>query len=110
MDINKELINVEDALKRVGGNMDLYKRLLNQFTGGDHINPLEEALSTGAFEDASRFAHTIKGVASNLSLIKLTAAAADLEQKIKNNLDHSDSMAALKQVYYETSQAIAEVI
>jgi len=109
LDISTELINVEDALKRVGGNMDLYKRLLNQFTGGDHINPLEEALSTGAIEDASRFAHTIKGVASNLSLIKLTAAATELEHKIKNGMDHSASFAALKQAYYETSQAIAEI-
>ena len=110
MDISKELVDVNDALKRVGGNMDLYKRLLNTFTGGDHISPLEEALSTGAMEDATRLAHTLKGVASNLSLIKLTAAAVELEHKIKDGLDHSASMAALKQVYYDTSQAIAEVV
>ena len=109
MDINKELIDVQDALKRVGGNMDLYKRLLNQFTGGDHITPLEEALSNGAFEDASRLAHTIKGVASNLSLIRLTTAATELEHKIKGGMDHSTCLAELKQAYYATSQAIAEI-
>ena len=110
MDISTELVDINDALKRVGGNMDLYKRLLNTFTGGDHINPLEEALSTGAIEDASRLAHTLKGVASNLSLIKLTAVATELEHKIKSGMDHSACLNELKQAYYDTSQAIAEIV
>ena len=107
MDVNKELIDVQDALKRIGGSMDLYKRLLNQFTGGDHIDPLEEALSTGAFEEASRMIHSLKGVAANLSLLKLTGTAKELEEKIKNGLDHSNAFAELKHTYYETSQEIS---
>jgi len=109
LDANKEIIDVQDALKRIGGSMDLYKRLLNQFTGGDHIDPLEEALSTGALEEASRLIHSLKGVAANLSLIKLSAAAKELEDKIKNNLDHSDSFNELKHTYYETSQQIVDI-
>ena len=109
MDINKEIVDVQDALKRIGGSMDLYKRLLAQFTGGDHISPLEEALSTGAMEEASRLIHTLKGVAANLSLVKLSAVASELEQKVKNGLDHSDTFAELKNVYLETSQQIVEI-
>jgi len=110
VDINRdEYINVEDALKRIGGSMDLYKRLLGSFTGGDHINPLEEALSVGAMEEASRLIHTLKGVAANLSLIKLSAVASELEHKVKDGADHSDTFAELKNVYYITSQQIAEI-
>ena len=109
MDINKEYIDVQDALKRIGGSMDLYKRLLNQFTGGDHIDPLEEALSTGALEEASRLIHTLKGVAANLSLVKLSSVASELEHKVKNGADHSDTLAELKNVYYVTSQQIVEI-
>ena len=109
MDINKDIVDVQDALKRIGGSMDLYKRLLTQFTGGDHISPLEEALSTGAMEEASRLIHTLKGVAANLSLVKLSAVASELEQKVKNGLDHSDTFAELKNVYLETSQQIVEI-
>jgi len=108
--IQEEYINVNDALKRIGGSMDLYKRLLNQFSGGDHISPLEEALNTGAIEQASHLVHTLKGVCANLSLVKLTSAAVDLEHKIKDGLDHSDSFAELKQVYYTTSEQIAEIL
>ena len=109
MDVNQELVNVQDALKRIGGSLDLYKRLLNQFTGGDHINPLEEALSTGALDEASRLIHTLKGVAANLSLVKLSTVASELEHKVKNGIDHSDSFAELKNTYYITSQQIAEI-
>ena len=100
---------MEDALKRIGGSMDLYKRLLKTFTGGDHIDPLEEALNTGAMENASRLIHSLKGVAANLSLVKLSAAAADLEHKIKDGLDHNDSFAELKNIYLITSQQISEI-
>jgi HPt (histidine-containing phosphotransfer) domain-containing protein len=110
MDINRdEYINIGDALKRIGGNMDLYKRLLMQFTSGDHIAPLEEAFSKGAMEEASHLIHTLKGVSANLSLIKLQAVAAELEQLVKNNSDYSDKFTELKQVFDITSQQITEV-
>jgi len=109
LEINHEYVDVKDALKRIGGSMDLYKRLLTQFTGGDHIDPLEEALSTGAVEEAARLIHTLKGVAANLSLVKLSTIASDLEHKIKNGLDHSETFAELKNVYYITSQQISEI-
>jgi len=110
MDIRSEdYVDVSDALKRIGGSMDLYKRLLGQFTGGDHIDPLEEALSVGATEEAARLIHTLKGVAANLSLVKLSTTAAELEHKIKSGLDHSDSFQELKSTYYITSQEIAKI-
>jgi len=105
---NSEYIDVKDALSRIGGSMDLYKRLLKTFTGGDHIGPLEEALSTGSAE-ASSLLHTLKGVAANLSLIKISALAGELEQKVKNGLDHSDTFAELKHAYYATSDEIAKI-
>ena len=110
MGIDKEYIDVQDALKRIGGSMDLYKRLLNQFTGGDHIDPLEEALSVGAMDEASRLIHTLKGVASNLSLKKLSATAGELEHKVKDGADHSEVFANLKSAYYETSQEISKIL
>jgi len=110
LDINSEYVDVQEALKRIGGSMDLYKRLLNQFTGGDHIDPLEEALSTGALDEAARLIHTLKGVASNLSLKKLSAKAGELEHKVKEGTEHSASFNELKNAYYETSQEISKIL
>jgi len=109
LDINHEYVDVQDALKRIGGSMDLYKRLLAQFTGGDHISPLEEALSVGAADEASRLIHTLKGVAANLSLKKLSVTASELEHKVKAGIDHSNTFAELKHAYYETSNEIAKI-
>jgi len=109
-EINNELVDVKDALSRIGGSMDLYKRLLGQFTGGNYIDPLEEALHTGAMEEAAKSIHALKGVAANLSLVKLSKLSGDLEHKIKNELDHSEVLADLKHAYLETSQAISEIM
>ena len=109
MEVNQELVNVQDALKRIGGSMDLYKRLLTSFTGGDHINPLEEALSSGTMEQAAHIIHTLKGTAANLSLTKLSSAATELEHKVKSGMEHSDAFAELKNIYFLTSQEISKV-
>jgi len=109
LDINQDYVNVQDALKRIGGSMDLYKRLLKSFTGGDHIDPLEEALNTGATEEAARLVHTLKGVAANLSLMKISIKASELEHSFKNGKDYSEVFAELKDAYYITVQEIAKM-
>ena len=110
LDVNQEYVDVQDALKRIGGSMDLYKRLLTQFSGGDHIGPLEEALNAGAMDDASRAIHTLKGVASNLSLKKLSAESEKLEHNIKDGVDCSATFTDLKNAYDETALEIAKII
>jgi HPt (histidine-containing phosphotransfer) domain-containing protein len=109
LDINQEYVNVQDALKRIGGSMDLYKRLLKQFTGSDNIGPLEEALNAGAMDEAARLVHTLKGVAANLSLIKVSSKSSELEQSFHNSNDHSAIFAELKDAYDITSQEIAKI-
>ena len=108
-EINKEYIDVEGALKRVGGNMDLYKRLLGRFSAGDDFASLSSAIESGNLEDAARLAHTIKGVTSNLSLTKLAELSLQLEQHIKNGNDPADCLNDLKQAFETTNSMIAEI-
>ena len=110
MEINHEdYIDVNDALKRLGGNMNLYKRLLGQFIAGNHIEPLEEALKNGAKDDASRLVHTLKGLAANLSLVKLRAFSTELEHQVTDDTDYTETLAELKQAYDVTAQVIADL-
>ncbi|MCL2366218.1 MAG: Hpt domain-containing protein [Oscillospiraceae bacterium] len=108
--VKEEYIDVQDALKRIGGNVDLYKRLLGRFVDGDQLKQLEAALDSGNKEDASRLAHTIKGVAANLSLVKLREVSADLEQNIIGDHDHTAKLNELKDVYDVTVQIASETI
>jgi HPt (histidine-containing phosphotransfer) domain-containing protein len=111
MDANsKEYIDVDDALKRVGGNMGLLKRLLDRFITGDYFNTLETAMGSGDMEEISRQIHSLKGVSANLSLVKIREISAKMELEVKNNLDCSASFAELKQAYGVTMEKITEII
>ena len=106
---NLEYINIEDALGRIGGNMDLYKRLLGRFLDGNYLEPLNNALSGGDKEEAARLAHTLKGVCANLSLVKLRTLTTEVEQLIKDNKDCSSHLEELKRAYDTTAEKIAEI-
>ena len=105
---NKEYMDVDNALSRIGGNVALYKKLLNYYLNDNHIDALSAALENGNIEDASRLAHTIKGVCANLSLNKLRAVALELETCIKGGQDHADLLVSLKQTFEETSKVIKD--
>lgn len=105
----KDYIDVDDALKRVGGNMELLKKLLKHFLASTQLEPLEQALCRGDTEEATRLAHTLKGVAANLSLIKLRDISIELEHHIKNGSSYGGSLDELKQAFDTTAGYIAEV-
>ena len=109
-DASVEYIDVNDALNRVGGNMDLYKRLLKRFLEGNQMEELRTALQEENIEEAARLAHTIKGVSANLSLIKLREITTDLEHILKESLDSSAKLAELADAYDETARIITESI
>lgn len=110
LDINKtEYINVEDALRRIGGNADLYKRLLGRFVAANNMESLENALRSGNLEESAHLAHTLKGVSANLSLNGIRSVSIDLEQAIKSGLDYSGHLARLKKVYDATLEIIADM-
>lgn len=102
-------IDIDDALKRVGGNKALYVKLLGRFTDGNHMETLESAISSGNLEEAAHLAHTLKGVSSNLSLMKVAALATDIDQALKSGGDYASLMAELKPAYEATIGKIAEI-
>jgi two-component system sensor histidine kinase/response regulator len=110
MDTNTVVyIDIDDALKRIGGNRGLYIRLLGQFTDTDHIAPLEEAINNKAKDNAVSLTHTLKGVAANLSLVKLALLATTLEHELKEGLDHCETLEDLKNAYNITLQQVSEI-
>ncbi len=90
-------LDVENGLRRVAGNRHLYLDLLRQFVDGqtDAAEAIAEALARGETETAERRAHTVKGVAGNIGATGASAAAAEVEQRIKTH-DTGGIEAALK--------------
>ncbi len=84
-------VDVREALERLGGSEILLGRVLSTFvrTSSTMLADLREELAGGDGEAALRRAHTLKGVAGNLSAKSLQSAAWDLEQALRNGQETS---------------------
>jgi signal transduction histidine kinase/HPt (histidine-containing phosphotransfer) domain-containing protein len=84
-----EILNMDEAVKRLIGNKELYLQLLKRFLEEHEYvdQSIKEALDQNDFETAHRLSHTIKGLASSLSANLLRKSALDLEKAIKNRAD-----------------------
>ena len=91
-------LDLKDGLARVGGNRNLYVKLLRQFLKeqADAAVRTLEQLKAGDVGTAERTAHTLKGIAGNLGAKAVQAGAAELEEAIRKKLG-SGPLEALQQ-------------
>ncbi len=104
--------NLEEGVKRVGGDRALYRRLLLQFH--DHsagaAAAIRDALAAGDRAKARAEAHTLKGVAGTLSAKELFAAAQALESALRKNAESVEAeSAAVEAAHARVMKAIAGV-
>jgi CheY-like chemotaxis protein len=85
-------ISRASGLGRVGGNKQLYAKLLRKFRESQQnaVAGIRTALRSGDRETAGRLAHTVKGVSGNLGAETLYRAAAELEKAIKEGEENID--------------------
>ena len=81
-------IMIQTGLKHVGGNAQLFKKLLRQFYEDyrDIVVTLRTELKQGNAEAGVRICHTLKGIAGSIGALSLADAARKLEIAIKGNL------------------------
>ena len=77
-----EGIDLAGGLKRVAGNRRLYRSLLEQFAGKQSAasEQIKDAIRAGNLDQARGIAHTVKGVAGNLGIVSVQAAAEKIER------------------------------
>jgi two-component system, sensor histidine kinase and response regulator len=70
------------ALRRAGGNLALYKRLLSQFASSQANAPqqVHDALAAENPKLAERIAHSVKGVAATIGASELATLAGQVER------------------------------
>ncbi len=78
-------LDTEDGLKRVGGNRKLYLSLLRKFVDdfADIEAQINESISDRRNQDATRQAHTVKGVAGNIGANDIFDVAEKIETAMK---------------------------
>ena len=103
-------IDVDEGSKRVMNNTKLYTKLLAKFIDDKSMAEIETALADEDNDAAKNAAHTIKGLAANLSLIELFKHSLEVETSIKSNTLKTEQVTNFKNVYTKTIEEIGKVI
>jgi HPt (histidine-containing phosphotransfer) domain-containing protein len=104
------LVDVEDGLKRIMNNTKLYVKLLVKFKEDTNLRDLEAALASGENAKAQVSAHTLKGIAANLSLIELQKQSLEIETQIKSGSINPQQINIVKGIYNQTIKEVDKVI
>ncbi len=80
-------IDIESGVKRLSGNRKLYRKLLIDFSASYSSLPQDigKAIKESSADTALRLAHTLKGVAGNISAYDIQNIASNLENAISQN-------------------------
>lgn len=85
-DMNTKLapygIDYMDAMDRMDNDGDLYKMLALKYLGNGKYADLVAALEMKDFDEAYKAAHTLKGVAGNLSFARLFDVSAAMSEAL----------------------------
>jgi signal transduction histidine kinase/CheY-like chemotaxis protein len=103
-------LSVKSGLTRVGGNKKLYRKLLSKFRRNhfDVAKDIRNALDNDDPETASRFAHTVKGVAGNIGAQDLHLAAAELNAALDQ--DRSEDITGLLDAFSHALEVVLNSI
>ena len=99
------------GLGAVGGNMELYNELLQRFADsyGNCMAEIQAALSQDDLPAVARLVHTVKGVAANLGLVRLTELCKKMEARLPQEPPTPDDMAAFEAAMQGTLDRINEM-
>ncbi len=102
-------LDADNALKRVGGNENLYLDILRKFAAGQGDAPgrITSALRDGDRHAAERIAHTVKGLAGTIGALKLQTMAAGLERSIRDNAPPEQTGRELQEFSGELARLLA---
>ena len=103
-------VDYADGLKRVMNNTKFFVKLLTKFRNETKLDDLETSLADGDLEKAQAAAHTIKGLAANLSLSELFQQSLELETQIKSGTVDPNQIETVKAVFAATLQEADKVI
>jgi CheY-like chemotaxis protein len=105
--------DVGSGLKRVAGNRRLYLKLLRELAAHHAEDAIEirSALAAADVERARRLAHTLKGVAGNLSATELHSAAKAVDEAIKqSDADPGELEARIDELGQVLQQALEALL
>jgi PAS domain S-box-containing protein len=105
---NMNGINVTTGLQNVGGNTDLYRKILLRFSSnqGGATQLMEQFLAVGDAKALENTAHALKGVSSTIGANKLAELAGKLEKGAKSQ----EGLNIYPKLLEETSNELIKIV
>jgi len=103
-------INEEEGKKRLMNNGKLFAKILTKFKVDTKLDDLITFVDAQEWEKAQSAAHTVKGIAANLSLTELFNQSLDVETQLKGKTLNPVSLENLKSCFAETVIQVDKVI
>jgi len=103
-------VDLDEGVKRVMNNLKLYVKLLTKFKADANMADLSASLDAGDLEKAQGQAHTIKGIAANLSLTELFKQVLELENQIKARAVDPNQTELVKTIFAATILEVDRII
>lgn len=87
-------LNIKQGIKQIGGNEQLYQKLLKDFLNNhEHAGKtLARNIRNNELQKAAREAHILKGVAGNIGADRMQTAASQIDNKLNNKEAITDEL------------------
>ena len=102
--------DVETALKRFMGNDAIYQKFLGKFPGDPNYAKLGTNIEAGAFEEAYKCAHALKGVVGNLGLTPIYEKVSTLVEELRNKASEDVDAARANELWQEIKKVYEQFI
>lgn len=103
-------VDFQTGLNRFMKNVDLYEKFLNKFPVDPCMDQIRAAFQNNDLDEAFRAAHTLTGVAGNLSFIRLHHAVFGMTEALRTG-DFAyglECLPGVEMAYDEVMKALVE--
>ena len=104
-------LDIDRGLQLVQNSTRLYQRIFDRFVTSQRnvVEQINKAVASNKREDAVRMAHTLKGLAGNLSSTTLAELARQLELHLSENTEFQAELDQIQTLVASICQAIEKV-
>ena len=102
----KHGIDYDDGVKRLMGNSVVFEKCLMKFPSDESFAMLKAELEAGNCSEAFKYAHNLKGLAGNLSMVKLFASANECCEALRHG-NIKDAKSLFPPVERDYNEAIS---
>ena len=84
--MSASVININEALERIGGDKEFLFELLDEFAQqvDENLPLLKKAINDGDFDNIKLIAHSLRGAAGNLSINEMHQALTEIEALVSS--------------------------